>query len=75
MTNLFNSVTTMGHKKTQNEQTYPGAGIDAVKPGEVDRCLSEQYTRDLNNNPRNQSQIVWTTAKAKNNLRKLLISQ
>ena len=48
----------MANNKTKNEQTYPGAGIDAVNPGKVDACLEKQYTRDLNNNPRNQGQII-----------------
>ncbi|MDE6146134.1 MAG: hypothetical protein K2O38_07380 [Muribaculaceae bacterium] len=48
----------MTSKKTQNQQTYPGAGIDAVNPGKVDSRLQEQYTKDLNNNPRNQGQTV-----------------
>lgn len=48
----------MANNKTTNQKTYPGAGIDAVKPGKVDSFLEEQYTKDLNNNPRNQGQIV-----------------
>ncbi|MBD5238892.1 MAG: hypothetical protein HDS64_03855 [Bacteroidales bacterium] len=44
--------------KTQDEQRYPGASIDASDNDQVNACLEKQYTKDLNNNPRNQGQIV-----------------
>lgn len=39
--------------KTENEQKYPGAAIDAADGEKVTPCLEKQYTRELNNNPRN----------------------
>ncbi len=44
--------------KTQNEQRYPGAVIDAADDNRTDPRLEKQYTKRLNNNPRNQGQIV-----------------
>lgn len=39
--------------KTSDEKKYPGAGIDGVGDGKVTPKLEKQYTRELNNNPRN----------------------
>lgn len=39
--------------KTKDEQRYPGAGIDAADNNEVTPALEKQYTKSLNNNPRN----------------------
>lgn len=44
--------------KTQNEQRYPGASVDEADNNATNACLEKQYTRDLNNNPRNQGQII-----------------
>lgn len=44
--------------KTQNEQRFPGAGIDAADSDKINARLEKQYTKRLNNNPRNQGQIV-----------------
>lgn len=46
----------MKSKKTTDEQTYPGAAIDdATTNHNVTTALEEQYTRELNNNPRNDT--------------------
>lgn len=42
---------------TANEQKYPGAAIDKADGGNVTPELEKQYTRELNNNPRNEGQI------------------
>lgn len=44
--------------KNQEEKKYPGAGFTGSKNEEVNACLKKQYTRELNNNPRNQGKIV-----------------
>lgn len=41
--------------KTSDEKRYPGAGIDAADGEKVSHRLEKQYTRRLNNNPRNNS--------------------
>lgn len=40
-------------KKTTDRQQYPGAAIDAADNDVVTPALEKQYTRSLNNNPRN----------------------
>lgn len=40
-------------KKTENEQRYPGAAVDAAQDDKVTEKMEKQYTRELNNNPRN----------------------
>lgn len=42
--------------KTQNEQQYPGAAVDAANGEKVSPCLTREATRDLNNNPRNEGE-------------------
>lgn len=42
--------------KTQDEQSYPGAAIDAADNEKVTPCLTKQATRELNNNPRNEGE-------------------
>ncbi len=44
---------TTKQQKIHNEQRYPGTGVDAADDNEVTTRLERQYTRDLNNNPRN----------------------
>jgi len=39
--------------KTDNEKQYPGTAFDAAGDGKVTPALEKQYTRKLNNNPRN----------------------
>lgn len=39
--------------KTDNEKKYPGAAIDAADGEKVTPFLEKQYTKELNNNPRN----------------------
>lgn len=39
--------------KTTDEKKYPGAAIDAADNDKENRCLEKQYTKELNNNPRN----------------------
>lgn len=48
----------MANSKLHNEKTYPGAAVDAADNEKDNACLRKQYTRDLNNNPRNQGQII-----------------
>ncbi|MBD5178136.1 MAG: hypothetical protein HDR45_06880 [Bacteroides sp.] len=43
----------MKTSKIYNEQNYPGAGIDVADHEKVNARLEKQYTRRLNNNPRN----------------------
>ena len=38
---------------TFNEQHYPGSSVDAADGDAVSSRLERQYTRRLNNNPRN----------------------
>lgn len=45
-------------EKTANEQQYPGAGYTASSSAKENAKLEKQYTKDLNNNPRNQGQII-----------------
>lgn len=44
--------------KTENEQQYPGAGFTDSKNAKENACLGKQYTKELNNNPRNEGQII-----------------
>lgn len=40
-------------EKTCDEQRYPGAAIDEADGCKATKKLEDQYTRELNNNPRN----------------------
>lgn len=39
--------------KTTDEKRYPGAAVDRADGEKVTPALEKQYTRSLNNNPRN----------------------
>ncbi len=39
--------------KTNNEKHYPGTALNATGGGKVTPAIEKQYTRKLNNNPRN----------------------
>lgn len=43
----------MSTTKTYNQKNYPGAAIDVADLEKVNSRLEKQYTRRLNNNPRN----------------------
>lgn len=43
-------------EKIQDEKQYPGAAIDAADGEKVTSCMEKQYTRELNNNPRNEGE-------------------
>ncbi len=45
----------MSTKKTKDQQQFPGAAIDAADRDAVTPALEKQYTRTLNNNPRNDN--------------------
>lgn len=39
--------------KTENEQKYPGSAIKSTAGEKVTANIRQQYTKGLNNNPRN----------------------
>lgn len=45
-------------EQTIDEKNYPSAAIDAADDDKVTSCMEKQYTRELNNNPRNEGQII-----------------
>lgn len=45
-------------RETESEKKFPGAAIDKADGDTVTPELTEQYTCELNNNPRNEGKIV-----------------
>lgn len=45
----------MSNTKTFDEKHYPGAAVDHADNDKENACLEKQYTRRLNNNPRNDN--------------------
>ena len=37
----------------KDAQEYPGVAVDIADDNKVTDCLEKQYTKELNNNPRN----------------------
>lgn len=43
-------------QQTSDQQQYPGVSVDVANNEKVNQKLTKEYTRSLNNNPRNEGE-------------------